>query len=278
MDFSLYINTISSYVSDMSDLTAMRVHVAPVGFEVDRVVIPVEQRRADRVWLLVQSGEDKAGDYLRMIRERLEGAGVAVQEKAHDRTDLFDIIRATREVIQRERENAVFVNLSSGSKIQAIGCMMACMMFNQEGNVRSYYVEPERYHQQNKQISTGVRRVMGMPRYDLQVPSEMLVRAMQIIGSRGSIRKKDLLDSLLGAGIMTIADDRGRTADPDTLVVNALEENRLVAGLARMEQNIIRPLSEWGFVAISKMGRNRWVSLTEEGKNAARFLPGKPGG
>lgn len=262
----------------MSDIVALRIHIAPVGFEVDRVVIPVEDRRADRVWLLVQSGKDKAGDYLRMIREKLEGAGVDVQEKAHDRTDLFDIIRATREVIQHERENTVFVNLSSGSKIQAIGCMMACMMFNEAGNVRPYYAEPEEYHRQDGPLSTGVRRVIEMPRYDLQVPSVMLVRALQLIRRHERIRKKDLLDSLLEARIITVADNPKTAPEPDTLMVNSLEANRLVAGLARMEQNIIRPLSEWGFIEISKVGRNRWVSLTEEGKNAAKFLPDEQAG
>lgn len=262
----------------MSDIVALRIHIAPVGFEVDRVVIPVEDRRADRVWLLVQSGEDKAGDYLRAIRKKLEGAGVDVREKAHDRTDLFDIIRATREVIQHERENTVFVNLSSGSKIQAIGCMMACMMFNEAGNVRPYYAEPMEYHQQDGPLSTGVRRVIEMPRYDLQVPSVMLVRALQLIRRHERIRKKDLLGSLLEARIITVADNPKTAPEPDTLMVNSLETNRLVAGLARMDQNIIRPLSEWGFVKISKVGRNRWVSLTEEGKNAAKFLPDEQAG
>lgn len=59
-------------------------------------------------------------------------------------------------------------------------------------------------------------------------------------------------------------------------MVNSLEENRLVAGLARMDKSIIRPLTEWGFVEVSKMGRSRWVALTEEGENAAKFMPGTP--
>ena len=250
----------------------LRIHVAPVGFEIDRVVMPVEERRADRVWLLVQSGDDKAGDYLMIIRNKLEGTGIDIQEKAHDRTDLFDIIRATKEVIQQEQDNSVFVNLSSGSKIQAIGCMMACMMFNGESNVRPYYAEPEEYQQQCGPLSTGVRKVIEMPRYNLHIPSGMLIRTLQIIRRHKRIKKKNLLDSLLGAGIIMISDDPEKIPEPGTLVVNAMEENRLVAGLARMDKSIIRPLAEWGFVEVSKMGRNRWVTLTEEGENAAKFL------
>ncbi len=273
MIISRWINSIFTYFVIMVDAAVLRIHVAPVGFEIDRVVMPVEERRADRVWLLVHPGDDKAEGYLRTIRNKLKGSGIDIQEKMHDRADLFDIIRATKEVIQHERENSVSVNLSSGSKIQAIGCMMACMMFDDESGIRPYYAEPEEYQQQGEPLSTGVRKVIEMPRYSLRIPSGMLIRTMQIIRHHKRIKKKNLLDSLLDAGIIMISDDPEKIPEPGTLVVNALEENRLVAGLARMDKSIIRPLVEWGFVEVTKMGRNRWVTLTKEGENAARFLP-----
>jgi hypothetical protein len=33
-------------------LQMLRVHIAPVGFEVDRIVIPAIQMKADRIWLI----------------------------------------------------------------------------------------------------------------------------------------------------------------------------------------------------------------------------------
>lgn len=260
----------------VSDAAILRIHVAPVGFEVDRVVMPVEERKADRVWLLVQSSDGKDNDCLTTIRGKLKGAGIDIQEKVHDRTDLFDIIRATKEIIHQEHSNSVFVNLSSGSKIQTIGCMMACMMVNEESNVRSYYAEPDEYHRLDRPPSVGVREVIEMPKYSLRVPSEMLVKALQIIRLHKRIKKKNLLDRLVDAGIITISYDPEKAPEPGTLVVNSLEENRLVAGLARMDKSIIRPLTEWGFVEVSKMGRNRWVTLTKEGENAAKFMPSTP--
>lgn len=260
----------------MNDITALRIHVAPVGFEVDRIVIPVEERKADRVWLMAHSGDDKAGRYAEEIHRRLGGAGMEIMEKPHDRTDLFDIIRATREIIQQEAANNVFVNLSSGSKIQAVGCVMACMMFNESGNVHPYYAEPLEYHQQDRPLSTGVRRIIEMPRYEVPVPSGILVRALHLIRRQARIKKKDLLEVLEQEGIIVVAGDRGgpeEGSSSERIMVNAQQENRTIAGLARMEQNIIRPLVEWKFVRIEKIGRNRWVSLTEEGRNAAKFLP-----
>lgn len=224
------------------------------------------------------AGGDKEDDCLTAIRGKLEGTGIDIQEMVHDRTDLFDIIRATKEIIWQERGNSVFVNLSSGSKIQAIGCMMACMMVSEGCNVKSYYAEPNEYQRLDRPLSIGVKRVIEMPKCNLRVPSEILIRTLQIIRLHKRIKKKNLLDRLVDAGIIMISYDPEKTPEPDTLVVNSLEENRLVAGLARMDKGIIRPLTEWGFVEVSKMGRNRWVTLTEEGENAARFMPNTPAG
>lgn len=39
----------------MSSLEMLRVYVAPVGFEIDRIVIPAIQKKTDRVWLITHT-------------------------------------------------------------------------------------------------------------------------------------------------------------------------------------------------------------------------------
>ncbi|MCI4354501.1 MAG: DUF6293 family protein, partial [Thermoplasmata archaeon] len=41
-----------------------RIHVAPVGFEVERVTQPILAERADRVYLLTRSGDDAAAPFV----------------------------------------------------------------------------------------------------------------------------------------------------------------------------------------------------------------------
>ena len=47
-----------------------------------------------------------------------------------NRLQLFDIIRVVKEIILEHRNDEFYVNVASGSKIHAIGCMMACMVFD----------------------------------------------------------------------------------------------------------------------------------------------------
>ena len=51
-----------------------RIHIAPVGFEVDRIVEPAVEYKADKVYLLVHDNneEDKASPYVKRVIEELE--------------------------------------------------------------------------------------------------------------------------------------------------------------------------------------------------------------
>ena len=258
-----------------AQLSGRRVHAAPLGFEEDRIVIPAVTDKADRVWLLVPQNDNAAAPFLEGVRTRLSEERIKVRTMAHDREDLFDIIRATREIIQEEEENGVQVNLSSGSKIQAIGCMMACMMFNPSGRVRPYYAEPEEYSHGGP-LSSGVRNITRMPQHTIPVPPPLLAGAMHLIkGQNNRVRKKDLLYKLRDAGLVVMTSDSaaGVPETADVMVVRSVEHNMETVGLARMTGNIIDPLVRQNLATTEKVGRSQWVSLTKEGLNAVQFLP-----
>ena len=61
-------------VDTMSNNLKLRVHIAPVGFELDRIVIPAKKMRADKVWLISHTvrSADKARPFLEKIKKTLE--------------------------------------------------------------------------------------------------------------------------------------------------------------------------------------------------------------
>ena len=57
------------------------------------------------------------------------------------------------------------------------------------------------------------------------------------------------------------------------IIVNAKKQNFTQARFASLDKNIVQPLVEtWGFVEVEKIGRNRWLKMTEDGEHAAEFL------
>jgi len=72
----------------MKNLTNLRVHIAPVGFEIDRIVIPAKNMKADKVWLLIHENpsEDKAGPFVEKIKKQLKKEKIDVVIEHHNRT------------------------------------------------------------------------------------------------------------------------------------------------------------------------------------------------
>ncbi|HZS74061.1 MAG TPA: DUF6293 family protein [Candidatus Nitrosotalea sp.] len=247
----------------MNNISKLRVHIAPVGFEVDRIVLPAIEMRADKIWLLIHNSpmEDKAKGYVENIEKELKKAKIHFEIDRLDRLDLFMVLKSVKEIVEKEKDNDIYINVSSGSKIQAIACTMACMMFNTNKNITPYYAEPEHYPTPLKgaQQSTGLKRLVSLPSYEIHTPKLEHVKALKIIKEHnGKITKKEMAELAEKAEIIT---------------VGAKDENFEQARFASLDKNIIQPLAEqWHFVEIEKIGRNRWIKMTEDGKNAADFL------
>ena len=61
-------------IDTMKDIVNLRIHIAPVGFEIDRIIIPAVRMKADKVWLVAHDAiaEDKASKYRQKIEKELE--------------------------------------------------------------------------------------------------------------------------------------------------------------------------------------------------------------
>ena len=247
----------------MSKLATFRVHIAPLGFEIDRIMVPVKETKSDKLWLLIheKTAEDKSGPYLEKIKKECKKINVELKIAYADRLSLFKAIKTIKDIIEEEKGNYIYVNVASGSKIQAIACMMACMILKGCDNLQPFYAEPESYAAfEGKQQSFGVKDTIPLPTYEIQTPKPKLLAALKIISEQknGKITKKEMAQ---------IADEQ------EIITVKAEESNYSQARFASLDKNIISPLeNEWKFIEIEKIGRNRWIKITEEGKNAAEFL------
>jgi predicted transport protein len=247
----------------MSKLATFRVHIAPLGFEIDRIVLPLKETKADKLWLLVheKTAEDKSGPYLEKIKKECKKLGVEVKIAYADRLSLFKAIKSIKDIIEQEKGNYIYVNVASGSKIQAIACMMACMILKECKNIQPFYAEPEKYAAfEGKQQSFGIKDTIPLPTYEIQTPKQKLLDALKIIhdAKNQKITKKKMAEIAEETGLITI---------------NSEKSNHSQARFASLDKNIIEPLeNEWGFIEIEKIGRNRWIKITQEGIDASEFL------
>ncbi len=250
-------------VHTMKSIIRQRIHIAPVGFEIDRIVIPAVEMKADLVYLVVHDNisDDKASNYHLEIQKQLKKKKIKIETVYADRFKLFDIIRAVKEVIQNHRKDEFYVNVASGSKIHAIGCMMACMVFDDRENIHPFYPQAESYpiYKEKEQQTYGVKEIHSLPTYQLLTPKPDLLEALKIIKEHnGRLKKKDLAEEAEKRKILNIG---------------AREENKSNARFASLDKKIIQPLLHtWRFIEEEKIGKNRWISFSDDGKSASEFL------
>lgn len=246
----------------MNKYARLRIHIAPLGFESDRIVLPAIEMKADKIWILVHDNpkKTKAKSYLDDIKTRLRRERIEFDVKKLDRLNLFSVIKGLRSIVNENENNTYYVNVSSGSKIQAVACTMACMMFNEKNNLIPYYAQPKDYFEYNEeQMSTGLEKIIDLPQYDIKTPDEKLIHTLQIIKNNNSRIDKSNL---------AVAVDNKKI-----LEIGAKKDNYEQARFTSLDKNIIQPLkNDWGFVKEEKIGRTRWIEITPEGERVLEIL------
>ena len=199
----------------------------------------------------------------------MKASNIDYQQASADRTDLFDTLRALRTIIFREKGNHILVNVSTGSKIQAIASMMACMMFRDIATIQPYYVVPEKYNtilleEKRNQETEGMKDIITLPEYKIEIPNEKLIECMHIISQHkdNKITKRELKDLALDRNLIYV----GKKDTQDR------EERSDQAAYMALNKNLIDPLRDWRFISVEKIGARHIVSLTGEGISALRFL------
>ena len=246
----------------MNKYARLRIHIAPLGFESDRIVLPAIEMKADKIWILIHDNpkKTKAKSYLDNIKTRLRRERIEFDVKKLDRLNLFSVIKELRSIVNENENNTYYVNVSSGSKIQAIACTMACMMFNEKNNLIPYYAQPKDYFEYDEeQMSTGLEKILDLPQYDIKTPNEKLIQTLKIIKNN---------DSRIDKSNLAMAVDTKKI-----LEIGAKKDNYEQARFTSLDKNIIQPLkNDWGFVREEKIGRTRWIELTPEGEQVLEIL------
>ncbi|QLH79210.1 hypothetical protein HZS55_18785 [Halosimplex rubrum] len=231
---------------------AERVHLIPVGYENDRIVLPAVELRADRVVLLRYEDETDHPSYVETVRGRLDEAGIDHETVSCNIFDFYDSIGTVAELATRFSDHEVYVNLASGSKVTAIGGMIACMATG----ATPYYVRAQHYAAETDgDVAEGIREITELPTYPMQSPEPQHVAVMDHLDRADGARKRDLIEFGKSEGLPFIAE---RDA------ANRKSEYRL------LDSHVLGPLSDNGYVSLEEVGRSTRVSLTESGRNTLR--------
>ncbi|MFO8051663.1 MAG: DUF6293 family protein [Thermoplasmatota archaeon] len=237
-----------------------RVHVVPMGLEVDRVIGGLKRFPTNRLILLYGKVKDseiekKARKNGERIKEMVS-ATMDVEEMEMDIFDFYSGTRKLRELFEdlNEQGCAVHVNLSTGNRIITSAALLACFMTG----ANPYYVHPVNYSipEDQEVLSHGVDRVIAIPSVSIAGPTTTEETILKVLGSMGGSARHETsliapLDQI--GGVFKEKNDR--------------ESKR--AYLARKRAHLsrlLRALEKNGYIELVKRGKFVKVELTDTGR------------
>lgn len=246
-----------------SSIFKLRVHIVPVGFEIDRVIEPLIRFKADKVWLIIEENIEmgEANYHYQEIKRRLRDINIDFDERRCKFRALFELLNEYRIVIEKEHEHEIFINVSTGNKIEAIAGMMAAMMFHSDKvSITPYYAVPEKYEikpKEGEQFTSGYKDVIQLPNYKIERPKEHLITALKIIKESGVVSKKRLIEIFV----------------LEKLIVIEKEKHSESAKHSQLNKKYLEPLNEKKFIEIEGKGKAARIRISPDGENILKFLP-----
>jgi hypothetical protein len=248
------------------------VHLVPLGWEIDRAVLPVKVMRPHRVHVLCNPESHPFQlHFYRQVANHLDQLGIdhdLVRVDAN--SDLRGLLRELSRLMVSEiaTGNRVYVNISAAGRIGAVAATLASMAHLQIHG-KAYYVRPERYDPNDEErmrhgLSVGmIGDPVDIPLFPLRLPSpegQVVLRELEERG--GSARYFDLFAALYRAGAEGYV-EVGKATSRD------VKGNLTV----RLTKTILRPLLDANLILTEKKGRVTSVHLTQGGEYMASMLP-----
>lgn len=242
-------------MDDSRGLHSMRrVHIAPLGYERDRIYLPATRYNADILYLLGPSPSPSTPAYHAALRSDLEDAGIGTEHVDVDLNDIYDVLGQTTTLAARHGDDEVLVNVSSGPTLAGVGAAIACM----STHATAYSVEPETYRHdvRAEPLTDGVASVSELPNYPIESPTRDQIAVMDYIHGRSergyTVRKRDLIE---------FAEDADLSFMTDPPTTSRQSKYR------RLSSAIIDPLTTKAYLSVRTAGRRKLVTLTDTGRS-----------
>lgn len=126
------------------------VHIAAGGYEYDRILKPMLHRYpVDKLVLLRSKSSPYQGprDLAKRFSDKLDENPIDIKIHQVDIYDFNDVYSKVLKILKREteRENKIYINISSAPKLTLVAMMSAAFMMKNHADIEIFYVSPEEY-------------------------------------------------------------------------------------------------------------------------------------
>ena len=222
------------------------------------MVIPAKKEKAEKVYLMVHKNITEENysihrKYYTEIQKKLNAAKIETELVYCDWQNIEEITRVARDLILKEADSEIAINLASGSKNHAIGLDRACMTLRKRENIHPFYPEAKKWAavKYPRQQSEGVKRIKQVPIHRIIVPEPELIEALRII-------KRDAVP---------IPRHKGMYGVKKKVLTKVLYGDDSKVSMTKLQRNITGKLKKtWQAIDWVQVGQSDWIYLKDEGK------------
>lgn len=260
-----------------------QVHIVPLGFEIDRAVIPFEKRSflPHRIYLLSIHDSPKYRREMNLqqrrfreeVTRRLRASGV--QDVRNIDADIFSLkkmLAKISSIIRSETSagNVVYVNMSAAGRMASVSATLAGMAHG----AKVYYVHADDYtYGDPKEMERHGLSICKEPTIEIlenfrfhlpELPAQKLLA--ELAARPEGMDSWEILEFLKRSG-----DRRFQDVPKDERKFARLERGIKSRYLMRLRTSLLNKLAEQGHILIEKKGRNMAVRITENGRYVAHL-------
>jgi hypothetical protein len=240
-----------------------RVHIVAQGWEVDRVVDPIYELKADKVVFVQGSDADPLTAFEREMLEDIDDTDrLELEIRPADLTDLDSVLQAFTQAVKDHEGDDVYINVSTGTNVAGIAGMMAA----QTSDATPFYVKPaftdqdgsESVPKPEEPVIENPGEIRELPVFELRGPSPEQLRVLAYLYGCEGATKKELIAFAEGEQLPFIANTEAES-----------DEGRY----RLLETHVIDPLTDGGYVTVEKAGRKKVVHIEQRGVDALAANP-----
>ncbi len=257
-----------------------RVHLIPLGHEIDRAVKPFKTYRSERAYVIVVPDNadldeqmlEKQRHYTKRVCEGLLAAGVRPEVTYCNMFDILDVLRVVSSLIVKEKRqgNDVLINMSACGRMTSVAVTMAAMVHA----VTAYYVHADRYATGDDAaleadhglsiVETG--RVEPLYNFSIMMPDAECQLLLCELYRRGQgMTSKDLFTFFQKKGIEGYKDLPEKEDKSGGYVSSSLNRELL----NRTNRKYLHKLEAAGYITRIWRGRRFSVHITDAGRYIA---------
>jgi predicted transcriptional regulator len=247
----------------VSKVSNYRIHIAAIGHDpIERILLPLKLRRADKVYLITKEGSDMFAHHVKRLAIQIKSQKnippidlTILKCNIYDFTEMMGIIAG---IFGKEQAlgNHVYYNVSTGGSLSAIIGTLSCMLFGGT----PYFVQMD-FETNSIPIP---EQLVQIPQYSIDRPPRNFITLLFLIHNYQTqhddkpIHKRDILE------MVAQIDDDLPESELFSNPINTKYYNLL-------NQRYLTKLEQQNLIEIEKKRRGR-VSLTPEGRFAVKIF------